>query len=124
MLDTQTDRTHQEERDEESDQPSDPDVAPVILIAVDTRERVDDAQTDEAEDEERTEQGSAAQIDHVVDVALKLSELTGWRCFVPSKPKFNRIPRTSLHFFVSATLAKYLECERPFRAILLALHKI
>lgn len=83
----------QEERDEESDQPSDPDVAPVILIAVDTRERVDDAQTDEAEDEERTEQGSAAQIDHVVDVARGEDRRVTGECSVERRESEPRIPQ-------------------------------
>ena len=62
--------TYEEPSDEETDDPSNPDVSPVVLVAVDAREGVDDGQTDEAEDEEGTQQRSSAQVDHVIDVAL------------------------------------------------------
>lgn len=40
----------------------------MILVSIDTGERVDDAESDESEDEEWAEQRGSTEVDHVIDV--------------------------------------------------------
>ena len=63
--------TNQEQGNEESYEPSDPNISPVVLVAVDSRERIDQGKTKESEDQQRSKQWSSSQVDHVVDIALK-----------------------------------------------------
>lgn len=72
--------THEEEGDGESNEPSHPDISPMILISIDTRECIDKSKTKEAKDEEGTKKRSTTKINHVVDVALRRGEMMdGWR---------------------------------------------
>ena len=64
-------KTNQEQGDEESDEPSDPDISPVVLVTVDSRERIHQSKTQESENQQRSQQWSSSQVDHVVNVTLK-----------------------------------------------------
>lgn len=64
-------KTNQEQGDEESDEPSDPNISPVVLVTVDSRERIHQSKTKESENQQRSQQWSSSQVDHVVDITLK-----------------------------------------------------
>lgn len=71
----------QEQSDEEANQPADPNVSPMVLVPIDPGEGVNDRQSNEAENEERTEEWSSAQVNHIVDVErCKESTVRGESC--------------------------------------------
>lgn len=68
---TQHSTTNKKQSDHKANQPADPHIAPMVLVTIDARERVDQRETEKAENEQRSKKWSTAQVDHEVDVTLK-----------------------------------------------------